>query len=765
MPVKTPNRKTTTSVKSTNPARSFEAPVTHFTPQQQKIRLIFLGAFLALWVVGVCVRLVVLQVVQYGRYSQLAMRQQQKSVDISPRRGVIYDRNMNELAMTIGTDSAYAVPDKILDKAAAAEQLGAALEQDPREILNKMESSHSFIWLARKMDTATSTKIHALNLPGVFYERESRRYYPNGELAASALGFVGTDDQGLGGVEKSFEERLKGKAGKLMVSVDARQKTLDSNERQPQPGDNLVLTLDEKIQYIAERELERAMATTKAESGIVIVQDPHTGEILALAARPTFNPNDFRNSEPSVLKNHAVSDIYEPGSTFKIVTIAAALEEKLTTPDELIDCQMGSINIFGRVIHDDTPHGVLSVSQIMQHSSDVGAIKLGIRLGERRFDQYIRAFGFGAKTGVELPGETRGITKPVERWQKSSIGSISMGQEVGVNALQMVGLVSTIANDGVYMPPRILRGAIASRTGTDASVMNVGFTPGAAKRVISTTTSAEVKRMLEETVLYGTGRKAILDGYTSAGKTGTAQKVDPETGTYSKWKHIASFSGFAPVNKPDVTVYVVMDSPVGAHHGADVAAPVWARITQQVLAYRNVPHDTEVNSVLRMQLRASVKPEDLVDGTDDRLGDEYIATDAEGTSNSSTSTVVEAPATATSMMRSGTSKHGKAHVIAASFHPANVVRVAEVNTESQRAMPALQPLPSMPKTSGTVIMDVGNGPLVPKFVGKSVRQAMESAQLAGIEIDVIGSGIAVEQMPAAGQRIPPGMRVSVRFAR
>jgi len=670
---------------------------------------------------------------------------------------------MNELAMTIGADSAYAIPDKILDKPVAAKSLAKVLGQDPRDILNKFEGSHQFVWVARKMDADTARKIHGLNLAGIFYARESRRYYPKGELAAAALGFVGTDDQGLGGIEKSFENKLRGRSGKMMVSVDARQKSLDSNERQPQAGDNVVLTLDEKIQYIAERELERAMAQTKAESGMVVVQDPKTGEILALAARPTFNPNDFRNSEPGVLKNHAVSDVYEPGSTFKIITIAAALEEKVTTPDERIDCQMGSINIFGHTIHDHKPYGVLSVDQIMQYSSDVGAIKLGLRLGDKRFNDYIERFGFGMKTGVELPGETRGMTKPVERWQKTSIGAIAMGQEVGVNALQMVSMISTIANDGVYVAPKIVRGTFATHTGAAPMPQNIDFELGTQRRVVSQMTALQIKRMLEDTVIFGTGKKAILDGYTSAGKTGTAQKVDPATGTYSKWKHIASFSGFAPVMNPNVTVYVVLDSPVGNHHGGDVAAPLWAKITQQVLAYRNVPHDADVKNSLRQQIRAAAKPDELSEGTDDRVGADYLASDSP---EPNVAPVELASALQTALTKHESVPRGKAAMMVATFHPqANNSSKAYGVKSDTALLNQPQPLPSTPNIRGTVIVDVGNGPPSPRFAGKTVRQVIEMAQQAGVEVYVIGTGVAVEQMPPAGQRVPPGMRITVRFTR
>src|SRR5207302_1708945 len=319
--------------------------------------------------------------------------------------------------------------------------------------------------------------------------------------------------------------------------------------------------------------------------------------------------------DPQKMKNRAVSDIYEPGSTFKMVTIAAALEEKITNPDEVIDCQNGAIYIGNVRIRDHKPFGLLSVSQILANSSDVGAIKLGLRLGEDRFDRYIRAFGFGSQTGIELPGETRGITKPVSRWSKVSIGAISMGQEIGVSAVQLISMASTLANDGVYVPSRIIAGTTPPRS----TPQYIAFHPAQGKRVISPMTAAQMKQMMEGVVLSGTGKKAILNGYSSAGKTGTSQKIDPITGAYSHRKHVASFAGFAPINNPAVTVLVILDTPVGPQDGGMVAAPVFSRITQQILSYLNVSHDTEFQDPRRMTLRAQIKSDEMVEGAPDRI--------------------------------------------------------------------------------------------------------------------------------------------------
>jgi cell division protein FtsI (penicillin-binding protein 3) len=490
--------------------------------ENSNTRIYLLAGFLLFWFLAICARLVWLQVINYGDYTQRAAKQQQRSIEVSPVRGNIYDRRGNDLAMTVSVDSVFAVPSEVPDIHSTAQVLARVLKADTAEIESHMRASHAFAWVARKIDNVTSARVRALNLKGIYFQKESKRFYPKGELAAQVLGYVGLDDAGLGGVEREFESQLTGKPGKMLITMDNKRRWLGRVEKNPDPGENVVLTLDEKIQYIAERELARAIADTHAEAGTVIVQNPHTGEILALANWPTFNPNIFNKVNPQALKNRAVSDIYEPGSTFKLVTVAAALEEKITNPDEVVDCQMGSIVVNGLRIHDHHPYAGLTVSQILEHSSDVGAIKIALRLGEERFDRYIRAFGFGSQTHIELPGETRGITKPVSRWSKVSIGAISMGQEIGVSPVQLASMVSTIANDGLAVAPRIIAGTTAPRS----TPQLIAFHPAIGRRVVSSLTAAQMRHILEGVVLRGTGKKAILDGYTSAGKTGTAQKID-----------------------------------------------------------------------------------------------------------------------------------------------------------------------------------------------------------------------------------------------
>jgi cell division protein FtsI (penicillin-binding protein 3) len=703
-------------------------------------RLYCLAAFFLFWFLAIAARLVWLQLVDYGEYTQRAARQQQRSIEVSPVRGNIYDRNGNELAMTVNVDSIFAVPSEIPDISGTARLLGRILKTDPVEIENRMRASHAFAWVARKIDNNLSSRVRALNLKGIYFQKESKRFYPKRELAAQVLGYVGMDDEGLGGIEREYETHLAGKPGKMLITMDARRRWFGRVEKNPDPGDNLVLTLDEKIQYIAERELERAMEETHAEAGTAIVQNPHTGEILALANRPTFDPNDLKDAEPKSLRDRAVSDVYEPGSTFKVVTLSAALEEKLARPDDVIDCQMGSIVVNGLRIHDHKAYGDLTVAQILEKSSDVGAIKLALRLGDERFDRYIRAFGFGSQTGIELPAETRGLTKPVSRWSKVSIGAISMGQEIGVSPVQLISMMSTIANDGVYIPARIVAGTTPPRS----TPQLIAFHPALGRRVISPLTAARMKSMMEGVVLRGTGKKAILDGYSSAGKTGTAQKIDPATGRYSHRQHIASFGGFAPVNDPAVTVLVVLDSPAGGYPrdgGGEAAAPVFARIAQQVLAYMNVPHDIDIQDSQRLQLLAKNSKEDTGEAAPDHIDEEA---EPANSSEEISSKPIEHPPTMEALTAPLTPKGGP---------PA-------ANTNA-KILPAAISVPA----KGTVVLDVVGGVEVPDFRGKPLRTALEEAESAGIELEVSGSGVGVEQSPVAGSRIPPGGHVAVKFGR
>jgi cell division protein FtsI (penicillin-binding protein 3) len=716
------------------------------------VRLYLLAGILFLWGGTICLRLVYLQIFRYGSFELRAQHQQQHTTEVSARRGIIYDRAGHELAMSIAVDSVFAVPTEIPDLAGTVSLISRITHSDPRETLAKCQAARTFCWLARKADAETADRIRSLNLRGIYFQKESKRFYPKRELAAQVIGYVGTDDEGLSGIEREFEDKLHGKPGEMLVSVDARRKWFGSVEKQPEPGQNVVLTIDQQIQYIAERELQTAMEQTHAEAGTVIVENPRTGEILALANQPTFNPNLTREITPAKLKNHAVSDVYEPGSTFKVVTISAALEEKLTNPNEVFDCQMGSIVINGMRIHDSRPHGLLPVSDILAESSDVGSIKIGMRLGDERFYKYIHGFGFGQQTGIELPGETRGLSKPPNRWSKVSFAAISMGQEIGITPLQLVGLISTMANDGVWVAPRI----VAATNAPQSTPQTIAFHPVEPRRVISALTAAQMRQMMQGVVLHGTGTKALLEGYTSAGKTGTAQKVDPATHAYSHSKYVASFAGFAPINNPVITVAVILDSAVGLHQGGQVSAPVFQRVTQQVLEYLHTPHDVELPANRQVLLAArKVKDREVEEGSPDHLGDPLEVAEAAvpaAVAPAAPSKNVEAlvpgmVAAALKQPETALPEDAKAKATMSDFQPP--------------AAPA-----ERPPVNGTVILDLEqNATVVPSFAGKSVRAAIEIAQENGLDLDAVGSGLARDQAPLAGSHVPSGSKVTVRFGR
>lgn len=721
------------------------------TPRNRtNLRLYLLAGILVFWCLVICARLVYLQIFAYGSFEHRAQHQQQRTEEVAARRGIIYDRAGRELAMSVAVDSAFAVPTEMPDLASSLALIARITKADPRELLAKCKAGHTFCWVARKADQETADRIRSLNLRGIYFQKESKRYYPKRDLAAQVLGYVGIDDEGLSGIEREYDEKLRGKPGRMLISVDARKKWFGSVEKQPDPGENVVLTIDQQIQYIAERELQTAMDQTHADAGTVIVENPHTGEILALANRPTFNPNVAREITSERLKDHAVSDIYEPGSTFKLVTLSAALDQHLTRPEEVFDCQMGSIVINGRRIHDWKAFGMLSVADILAHSSDVGAIKVALRLGDERLYKYIRAYGFGQQTGIELPGETRGMAKPLSKWSKVSIGAISMGQEIGVSPLQLAAMVSTIANDGVWVPSRI----VAATTAPQAAPQMIAFHAGDGRQVIAPTTAAEMKQMMQGVVLHGTGKKAILEGYSSAGKTGTAQKIDPQTHTYSRTKYIASFAGFAPVNSPVVTICVILDSPVGGHHGGEVGAPVFQRIAQQTLEYLHTTHDVDLPANRQLLMAAKqAKPQDLEEGSPDRLGDPLEIADSG-----------DPLATPPAPQTKPTPEVASSGVVTAAMREREAIPAPAPEQKSANMNPA--PTPVTDHSSGTVVLDAEQGGIVvPSFLGKTVRSAIEMAQENSLDLDAIGSGLANDQSPAAGAHVAAGSHVTVKFGR
>jgi cell division protein FtsI (penicillin-binding protein 3) len=718
-------------------------------------RLYLLAAMLVFWCMAICARLVYLQVFCYGSFVKQAEHQQQRAIPLAAKRGIIYDRAGRELAMSVLVDSAFAVPTEVRDLPTAISLISRITGEDANVVLADCRAHKTFCWIARKADDETIGRIKSLNLQGIHFQKEPKRFYPARELAAQVLGSVGMDDSGQSGIEHEFNDELSGRPGKMFISVDARRQWFSDVETQPEPGENIVLTIDKNIQYIAEKELDQAIQDTKAIAGTVIVENPHTGEILALANRPTFNPNLRKQITPAALTNRAVSDIYEPGSAFKMVTISAALDEKVTNPDEVFDCQMGSIVYNGMRIRDAEPHGLLPVWGVLAESSNVGAIKIALRLGEERFYKYIHAYGFGQLTGIELPGETRGISRPPSRWSKVSIAAIAMGQEIGISPIQLAGLVSTFANDGVWIAPRVVAGTVPPNGG----LQTVAFHPGPSHRVISPFTAAEMRSMMQKVVLVGTGRKANLQGYSAAGKTGTAQKVDPATGAYSRSKYIGSFAGFAPVNNPQIVVAVILDSAAGLHQGGQVSAPVFRRIAQQVLEYLRVPHDLPLAPQRQLLLAQSkIKDKELADDSPDHPGEPLEVADTVEAAPKS-AVVARAPAPPNT--------GGGTDVVQAAIRERETDQSAEAGKDQAQA--AVAPPPNAESeakipSSGTVVLDVEQGGIeVPSFIGKTVRRTIEAAQDAGLDLEVVGSGVARQQNPATGTHVPSRSRVTVQF--
>src|SRR6266436_5031019 len=484
-------------------------------------RLLIVACLTLVWMTAVLGRLGYLQLFLHTGYMARAHRQQQRVIEITPKRGAIYDRNMHPLAMSIPVDSAFAVPSELGDAQLAARLLSGVLGI-PREVLEaRLESSHSFVWIARKLPPDKKEVVEALNLKGVYFQKENQRIYPKRDLASHVLGFVDLDEKGLGGIEYQLDDQIRGKSEKIIVMADARQRWFDGGEAQRERGANVILTLDEKVQYVAERELAAAIAKTRAIAGTVVVMKPSTGELVALAIWPKFSPNAANDSPAEARMNRAVAALYEPGSTFKLITLAAAFDQGVTRPEDVFDCENGAVYVAGHRIRDHKPFGLLRVADILAQSSDVGAIKIALRLGAPKFYDYIRAFGFGQQTGVDMPGESKGLLRRLENWSAISIGSISMGQEVGVTPIQLVSAVSAIANGGMLYKPHVvaeLRRGDHKLTG-DGQVM-----PPEPKKVIRPETAATLRRLMEGVVLNGTGKLAHLDGWTAAGKTGSAQK-------------------------------------------------------------------------------------------------------------------------------------------------------------------------------------------------------------------------------------------------
>ena len=666
-----------------------------------------------LWATAVFGRLGYLQLYRHRDYLLRAQRQQQRIIEISPKRGEIYDRNMHALAMSIKVDSAFAIPNEIKDKPLAAQLLSGVLGIPADLVESRLDSSQNFVWIERKLTPEKSEAITALNLKGVYTQAENKRFYPKADLASHVLGFVDVDEKGLGGIEYALDSQIRGKSEKIVMMADAHQKSFDGAEARRDHGANVVLTLDEKIQYIAERELAAAINKTHALAGSVVVMNPNNGELLAVANWPTFDPNAASAGTPAEFRmNRAVSALYEPGSTFKLITLAAAFDQGITNPDEVFDCENGATYVAGHKIHDHKRFGMLTVTDILALSSDVGAIKIAERLGAPKFYDYIHAFGFGTPTGVDLPGESRGLLRPLANWSPISIGAISMGQEVGVTPLQLISAVSAIANGGMLYKPHIVAEVRRGETVLPREGLLAASEP---RRVIQPETAATLRRLMEGVVLNGTGKLARLDGWTSAGKTGSAQKIDPNTGRYSPTQLIASFTGFAPINNPAVAILVSLDSPIGLHEGGMVAAPVFKRVAEQVLPYLDISPDVPVNERL---VQAAYKKQAQSD-----------AENLEDFTPSDLLLLPEQPEPASSSVETHSTSN---------LNPISHLTLAVTADEDTEIS-------------------------IPDFSGKTMRDVTEMCLRLGLDPVLVGTNLATQQTPGAGSQVRRGSRITVQF--
>lgn len=681
-------------------------------------RVAFLFLFVALIMVGLGCRLVYIQFFKSSWLTENAIDQRIRDIPVEAKRGVIYDRNGRELAVSASSESVYAIPAEIRDADETAAKLAAILTLDGDKLATKLKKRQAFTWIKRKIDTESALVIKKLNLPGIGLTQETRRYYPNDNLAAHILGFTGIDSQGLDGVEMTFDSYLRGRPGSIVVEYDARGKEIPyASHRfiQPVDGNNIFLTIDSVIQQIIERDLEKVMKDTQAKAATIIVMNPRTGEILGLANRPDYNPNQFADFPPKLWRNNAVSNAYEPGSTFKVLTTTAALGEKVVKlEDRFFD--PGGIEVQGRTIHcwKHGGHGSQSFREVVENSCNTGFVTVGLRLGRDPFYQYLEAFGLGRHTNIDLPGEAKGIIIAKEQVKPINIATMAMGQSIAVTPIQLITAVAAIANDGVRTRPQIVR-EVRDKAGN----LVRGFETDVVGRVVDAATAKEVKEVLESVVKNGTGKNAYVEGYRIAGKTGTAQKVG--TGGYVPGKYVASFVGFAPADNPQVAMLVIIDEPVGIYYGGQIAAPVFGAAIKDIMEYLKVAQRIEENSDPE-QLEAHVSVPDVIN--------------------------LEIPEATKLLQKAGLN-----------------ARVEESGTRVADQIP--KPGSRVPKGTNVLVYTLTpryglSFVTVPECSGLTMKEASDILGQVGLSISPIGSGNkVVKQDPLPGSKIISGASITV----
>lgn len=568
--------------------------------QKSRKRAVVLFTVIFFCFAAIFLRLIDLMVLDHDKLSGRAEQQYIREKILKPQRGIIWDRKMREMAANIESDSLYAVPSKIDDTRTLTRKLAPLTRVSSKHLnMTLLKKKHKdFIWIDRKMDAETAHEVRQL-LDKMGYDAlgfipESRRYYPKGRIAAHLLGFTNIDNDGISGLELTYNEYLKGEMTNISVGTDARGNRLSRNIKDAVSGHNLLLTIDEGIQYIVERELSDAMAEWKAKAAVAVMMNPMTGEILAMANRPTYDPNFAGESRDYAKRNRAITDLYEPGSTLKTVLAAAALEEGIVDLDDEFDVSKGYIVVGGKPIRDVHKHEIITFQEVIQRSSNVGAVQVGLKLGEEKYYHYIKSFGFGDKTGIDFPGEVRGLLRKTRDWSGTSLAALSIGQEIGVTPLQVLSAYAVIANGGVLIRPYIVSDIISP-----AGNIVKRVTPETGKRIISRRTAGAVKDMLKKVVEEGgTAKRAYIKGNLVAGKTGTAQIFDHKAGRYSRDKYVSSFVGFVPADDPKIALIIVIYEPEGKTYGGIVAAPVFRKIIEHTFAYLNVPMERDGNQIV-----------------------------------------------------------------------------------------------------------------------------------------------------------------------
>lgn len=564
------------------------ASVSHVTIRKRVACLFLIISVIMMGLIG---RLLYLQFYKSAWLAENAVDQRIREIPVEAKRGIIFDRHGRELAVSVSTESVYAIPAEIRNHEETAARLAAILALDENNLRNKLKKRQAFTWIKRKIDPETARQVQMLNLPGIGLTQESQRYYPHDNLAAHVLGFNGIDSQGLDGVEMTFDSYLKGRSGSIVIEYDARGREIPQASHRfvpPVEGNNVYLTIDLVIQQIIERELDRVMKETQAKAATIIAIDPRDGGILALANKPDYNPNKFSEFSPKLWRNIAVSNVYEPGSTFKIITTSAVMSEHIVKADERF-YDPGEVEVQGRHIHcwKHGGHGSQTFAEVVQNSCNVGFVNVGLRLGRDPFYRYIDAFGFGRATNIDLPGEAKGLMIERTKATPINIATMSIGQSIAVSPVQLVTAAAAVANDGQLLRPQIVR-EVKDKSGQTVR----GFQPDVVRQVLDPTTTKQVKEILESVVTQGSGRNAYIEGYKIAGKTGTAQKVG--AGGYLPDKYVASFVGFAPADNPQVAMLVIIDEPVGLYYGGQIAAPVFGAVMKDVLQYLKVtPQPTD----------------------------------------------------------------------------------------------------------------------------------------------------------------------------